>query len=56
MMHSHCPKFIWMTQIPVLAFYILWFFGFAIFFVAIMNYVLVAIATMRPQSKKHRCA
>ena len=59
MMHSHCPKFIWMTQIPALVLYIYGFLGFAIFFVAIMNYVLVAIATMSRRAKSigvHKCS
>ena len=58
MMHSHCPKFIWMTQIPALAFTFM-VLGFAIFFVAIMNYVLVAIATMSRRAKSigvHKCS
>lgn len=58
MMHSHCPKFIWMTQIPVLAFTFM-VFGLCYIFVAIMNYVLVAIATMSRRAKSigvHKCS
>ena len=36
--------------------YIYGFLGFAIIFCAIMNYVLVAIATMSRRAKRHRCA
>ena len=59
MMHSHCPKFIWMTQNTRTRLYIYGFLGFAIFFVAIMNYVLVAIATMSRRAKSigvHKCS
>lgn len=58
MMHSHCPKFIWMTQIPALAFTFM-VFGLCYIFVAIMNYVLVAIATMSRRAKSigvHKCS
>lgn len=58
MMHSHCPKFIWMTQIPALAFTFM-VFGLCHIFVAIMNYVLVAIATMSRRAKSigvHKCS
>lgn len=55
MMHSHCPKFIWMTQIPALAFTFM-VFGLCHIFCGNHELCISSYCYHEPQGKKYRCA
>lgn len=58
MMHSHCPKFIWMTQIPALAFTFM-VFGLCYIFCGDHELCISSYCYHEPQSKSigvHKCS